>query len=249
MYIRLTKAHFFGLYSGSRLGLYWIILGPLILLALYSLTYTLVYKIVLPDYSVSQYITSVYAGLILLLSFMNLLSSSTSALKTNFRLRLFGLEVESIPIKIAITECIPFAIGLFLLAILSFLSTGKFIHLFFLPLFLILYLYFSIGIARFMTVFSALFKDVTYIIPYVGIILLLVTPISYIPSMIPVGMKVLFIFNPIYYFCVFIQKLAINGSFDFNFFMIIFVISFFTPILGKKFFIKTLPLVRDSLVQ
>lgn len=249
LYNRLIKAHFFGLYSGSRVGLYWMILGPLILLALYSITYGVVYKFVLPDYSVLQYITSVYAGLILLLSFLNLLSISTSALRTNFRLRLFGLEVESIPTKIVITEGIPFAIGLLLLSILSVICTGKFIHLFFFPLFLILYFYFLIGIARFMTVFSALFKDVEYIIPYLGIIFLIITPISYIPSMIPSGVKILYTFNPLYYFCVFLQKLAINGYFDFKFFIVIIIISSFSPILGKMFFKKTLPLVRDSLVQ
>ena len=249
LYIRLTKAHFFGLYSGSRVGLYWMILGPIILLTLYSITYALVYKVVLPDYSVLQYITSVYAGLILLLSFLNLLSISTSALRTNFRLRLFGLEIESIPTKIAITEGIPFAIGLLLLAILSVISSGKFIHLFFFPLFLILYFYFLIGVARFMTVFSALFKDVEYIVPYLGIIFLIITPISYIPSMIPGGVKVLYTFNPLYYFCVFLQKLAINGYFDFKFFAVILLVSSLSPVLGKRFFKKTLPIVRDSLVQ
>ena len=103
LYLRLINSHYKSLYSGSRLGIYWIALGPLILLCLYSITYSLVYKIVLPNYSISQYITNVYAGLILLLSFMNLLSSSTGALKSNFKLQSFGLKIESIPTKIAIT--------------------------------------------------------------------------------------------------------------------------------------------------
>ena len=77
LYLRLIKIHYSNIYSGSRLGFMWLFLGPLILLSLYSITYSLVYKIVLPDYSVLQYITSVYAGLMILLTFMNLLSSSS----------------------------------------------------------------------------------------------------------------------------------------------------------------------------
>lgn len=249
MYIKLIKSHYFLLYSGSDLGIYWLALGPLILLGLYSITYSLVYKIVLPDYSVLQYIINVYAGIILLLSFMNLLSSSTNALKINYKYRPFGLNIISIPTKVALTESIPFLVGLILLAFLSIIATQSFLHVIVYPFIFILYLLFSIGIARLFTIISVLFKDIAFIIPYIGIILLLVTPISYIPKMIPDSLKILFIFNPIYYFCIFLQSLSVEAKFNFSYFLPILLITFITPILGKKFFNRFLPLIRDSLSE
>ena len=119
---RLTILHYRNLYAGTRLGFFWILLGPLLMLALYSLTYSVIYKIVLPNYSVFQYIINVYAGIILLLTTMNTFSSSCSTLKRDARLRNLGLSLNDIPTKAAMIEFIPFLLSLFLLFILSIIA-------------------------------------------------------------------------------------------------------------------------------
>tara|TARA_A100001388_G_C28696005_1_gene463712 strand:- start:243 stop:1049 length:807 start_codon:yes stop_codon:yes gene_type:complete len=249
IYFRLIKIHYSNIYSGSRLGFLWLFLGPLILLFLYSITYSLVYRIVLPDYSVLQYITSVYAGLMILLTFMNLLSSCTNGLRQSYRLKQFGLENKSIPIKIALTEIIPFSIGMLILSILSIFTCRSVIQIIFMPIFLFLFSFFAIGVARIMSIFGALFKDFLYIIPYLGIILLLLTPISYIPTMIPSGLRIMFMINPIYYFCIFLQSLSVEGKIEIGILFPIVLISLFLPYLGDKFFKRTFPLIQDSLSQ
>jgi len=249
LYLRLIKIHYSNIYSGSRLGFMWLFLGPLILLSLYSITYSLVYKIVLPDYSVLQYITSVYAGLMILLTFMNLLSSCTNGLKQSFRLKQFGLNNKSIPIKIALTEIIPFSIGLIILAVLSIFTCKSLVQIIYMPIFLFLFTLFTIGIARIMSIIGALFKDFLYIIPYLGIILLLLTPISYIPTMIPSSLRIMFMINPIYYYCIFLQSLTVEGSTEIEVLIPVLLISIILPYFGEKFFRKTFPLIQDSLSQ
>ena len=130
---RPTILHYRNLYAGTRLGFFWILLGPLLMLALYSLTYS-VMPIVLPNYSVFQYIINVYRNYTVVDN-NEYFSSSCSTLKRDARLRNLGLSLNDIPTKAAMIEFIPFLLSLFLLFILSIISLGSipvvFICLFF----------------------------------------------------------------------------------------------------------------------
>ena len=246
---RLTILHYRNLYAGTRLGFLWILLGPLLMLALYSLTYSVVYKVILPNYSVFQYIINVYAGIILLLTTMNTFSSSCGTLKRDARLRNLGLSINDIPTKAAMIEFIPFLLSLILLAILSFVSLGTVFHVLWFAYFSFLFYLFIVSVVRFISIIGVLFKDIQFIIPYIGIALLLVTPISYIPSMIPDSYKILFGINPLYYFCIGLQGISLEGSMSFSNFLAITVISTVLYCLSRIFYKKSIPLILDSLSQ
>ena len=248
LYTRLIRSHYSSLYSGSRLGLAWIVLGPIFLLALYSLTYSVLYKVVLPNFSIIQYITNVYAGLILLLTLMNILSNSSNALRRDFRLRSFGLSLDAIPMKVVLIELVPLSISMGLLSVLSVISTRHLLHLLWMPFVLVQFTFFCVGVSRLLCMFAAVFKDIQFLIPYVGIVLLLVTPISYVPSMIPAALRALFMFNPLYYYCVLLQTLTIEAAVNWQMLAVCTGLSLISSTLGARFFRKTLPLVQDSLI-
>ena len=246
---RLAFLHYKNLYAGTRFGFFWIILGPILMLALYSLTYSVIYKVILPDYSVFQYIINVYAGIILLLTTMNTFSSASSALKRDARLRNLGLSIVDIPIKGAIIEFIPFLLSLFLLATLSIISLKSVTHLLLYLLFSCFFYLFILTLVRIISILGVLFKDIQFIIPYIGIALLLVTPISYIPSMIPDNYKILFRVNPLYYFCIAFQKISIDGSISVSLIIGIGILSVIACYLSSIFYKKSIPLILDSISQ
>lgn len=245
--LRLVILHFKNLYAGTRLGFIWIITGPLLMLSLYSLTYSVVYKVVLPDYSVLEYIINVFAGIILLLSVMSAISNSCQLLKRDGRLRNLGLTIYDIPLKAALVEIVPFLISLVLLFILSAFNLRSLASLPYFLLYLIVFFLFVLGLIRILSVVGVLFKDFQFIIPYIGIALLLVTPISYLPSMIPDSYKVLFRVNPLYYLCTTLQTISVKGSLPLSDFAISTLIVSALYFVSIYFYRKSIPLIIDSI--
>ena len=73
-------------------------------------------------------------------------------------------------------------------------------HLLLLPVVALLQLMFSIGLGCLLALLGLVMRDVSFIIQYIVIAMLVVTPIAYTPDMIPASIKPLLYLNPLYYF-------------------------------------------------
>ena len=57
-----------------------------------------------------------------------------------------------------------------------------------------------IGLGFFLSILGLAVRDITFLIQYIVIALLIVTPIAYTPDMIPAQIKPLLYLNPLYYY-------------------------------------------------
>ena len=186
-------------YAGAVLGMAWIILGPFLLLSLYALIYAVVFDVRLPNFSRSEYVLNVFSGLVLFIAFSQAMSAATNSLNKEQKLIFSNFPSEFIPTKaVAVSYLV-------LLPATVFVILGDIVfsnptwHLLLLPVVAVLQLAFSIGIGFLLSLLGLVMRDIGFLIQYIVIALLVVTPIAYTPDMIPAKIKPLLYLNPLYY--------------------------------------------------
>jgi len=200
-------------HAGTVLGMAWIILGPLLLLALYAVIYSVVYSVKLRGYSQSEYIINLFSGLVLFIAFSQSMSSSTNCLIKDQKLIFTNFPVEFIPTKaVAVSYLVLVPSSIFVVLADLFLSAPTW-HLLFLVVVATLQLMFSVGLGCLLSLLGLVLRDISFLIQYITIALLVVTPIAYTPEMIPNNIKPLLYMNPLYYYVSANQHLVLVNDF------------------------------------
>jgi lipopolysaccharide transport system permease protein len=178
----------------------WIVVGPLILLSLYALIYAVVFDVRLPHFSRSEYILNVFSGLVLFIAFSQAMTASTTALNREQKLIFSNFPSEFIPTKsVAVAYLVLLPATLFV--VLGDMVFSKMSwHLLLLPLVAILQLLFSVGLGCLLSLLGLVMRDISFLIQYFVMALLIVTPIAYTPDMVPAKIKPLLYLNPLYYY-------------------------------------------------
>lgn len=200
-------------HAGTVLGLAWILLGPFLLLTLYALIYAVVFDIRVPGLSRSEYILNVFSGLVLFLAFSQAMTAATNALSKERKLLFSNFPAEFIPAKaVAVAYLVLVPATGFVVIGDALLSTPSW-HLIFLPVVALFQLAFSIGLGCLLSLLGLVMRDIGFLIQYIVIALLVVTPISYTPEMIPAQIKPLLYLNPLYYYVSANQHLILLNTF------------------------------------
>lgn len=187
-------------HAGTILGMAWIILGPLLLLSLYALIYAVVFDVRVPNFSRSEYILNVFSGLVLFIALSQGMSISTMALNKEQKLIFSNFPAEFIPAKaVAVSYLVLVPATAFVVLGDLFFSEPSW-HLLLLPIVAILQFAFSIGVGCLLSLLGLVMRDIAFLIQYIVIALLIVTPIAYTPDMVPDDVKPLLYLNPLYYF-------------------------------------------------
>lgn len=187
-------------HAGTVLGMAWIVLGPFLLLSLYALIYAVVFDVRLPNFSRSEYVLNVFSGLVLFIAFSQAMSVATTSLSKEQKLIFSNFPSEFIPTKsvaVAYLVLLP-ATGFVVIGDAVFSQASW--HLLLLPVVAMLQLAFSIGIGCLLSLLGLVMRDISFLIQYIVIALLVVTPIAYTPDMIPAKIKPLLYLNPLYYY-------------------------------------------------
>lgn len=189
----------------------WIGLGPLLLLALYALIYTVVFRVRVEGYTQIQYIIHVFSGLILFLSFSQALSASAMALIKDKKLLFGNFPTHFIPIKAVASGYIVIIPSTVLVILGVIIFSSPHWTLLLLPVVLLFQIIFSIGIGFMLSLLTLVLRDINMLLQYIVIALLVATPIAYTPDMIPEAMKPLLYINPLYYYVTAAQYLILEG--------------------------------------
>ncbi|MFO1149365.1 MAG: ABC transporter permease [Alsobacter sp.] len=200
-------------YAGSVLGMAWVVIAPLLLLAIYSLTYTLIFQIRLPGLTTTDYVMHVSAGLIAFLAFAGALASgSTSVVRNKQILTSTVFPPELLPVRSVLVTLPPLLVGGLVIALgaLAYGSTGWAVLA--LPAVVVLQVMFTCGIVWVLALVTLVLRDVQHIIQYVVIILLIVTPIGYVLDMVPGRLILLTYLNPLAYFVLSYQEILVRGA-------------------------------------
>lgn len=202
-------------YAGSFLGLAWAAVYPVILLSIYAVLYVVIFQIRAPGMSESEYIIFVFSGLVPLLAFSEMISSSTTSISSNREVVLNAQYAASqIPTRAVVAGQVSalFGMAATLLAALG-LGTLRINLVPLLPIVWIMLVLFSLGIGYVLSLASLVYQDIRHGLSLVILVLFVVSPFAYTEAMVPPGLSFVMYLNPLTYFVTTFQDLVAIGVF------------------------------------
>jgi len=238
-------------YAGSLLGPLWSILTPLYFVLLYTFVFSTILKVRFEETEgAPSFVVYFLAGLIPWLFFQESVSRSSYAFIENAHIiKKIKFPVEICVLNVLLSSMVSFVIYLILyfcyLLVIGRFSVGSLI---FLPIPVLMEIFFIIGISFGIGSISVFFRDIAQVVPLLLNALFFLTPIVYPSSIIPEGIRWVFYFNPFYWITKIYRAILIDGMLlgwkDFIYPVILSIMVFYA---GWTIFKKTSEAFKDIL--
>jgi lipopolysaccharide transport system permease protein len=195
-----TRLELMKRYAGSVLGFAWVLLNPLLFLAVYVFLYLVVFKTTWPDMTHIGYTVFVFSGLVPFLSFMEVANGSVQLIRSNIHLvKNLVFPVALIPIRMALMGLVTQFAGLLMLLVLALIDGQISWNILLLPYLIVIQLLLLIGIAFLCSGFGLLLPDFGYFLGSFLMLMLFLTPIGFKPGMVSGPIQAIVVFNPFTY--------------------------------------------------
>ena len=195
----MTWRDFSSRYRGSMGGLAWSVIQPLVMMVIYTIVFSLFLKIRFST-DASPFTFSVYllCGLLPWTAFSEGMNRWKDIIRGNLNLvKRVVFPLEILPVNAALTAAIQQIVGLFLLIPLSWIITRNlYWTLLFVPVILILQLFFCIGLNWITASLDVYLPDMGQLISLVLTVWMFLTPIFYPEDIVPPQALILFEVNP-----------------------------------------------------
>ncbi|MBL0141880.1 MAG: ABC transporter permease [Betaproteobacteria bacterium] len=211
--VAVTRVELEKRYSGSVLGMLWLLLHPLLLLAIYLFVYSVVFRMQLPQYKGFDYALFVFCGLIPFIGLSEALSAGTLCIKQNMHLvKNVMLPIELVPVRSVLaslaTQMVSLALLLALLAASGHLAWKALL----LPVLVALQVLMLVGIVLVLASLAVALTDVSYFVNLFLMLLMFVSPIGYTREMIPEPFMMLVDLNPVTYMVEAYRQVLLAGQ-------------------------------------
>jgi lipopolysaccharide transport system permease protein len=197
----LTLLDFKLRYAGSRLGLVWMLLAPLLVLSAYLVVFAGIFR-VRPDQGSAglDYALLMACGLLPWIGFSEgVTRGAGSVLAQRNLLKSTVFPVELVPVSAVCGGLIGQLCGTVLLLMVLELRGTLGLTLVFLPFLMVLQAVFTIGVVWFLSCVNILYRDITQVVGLLMVLLMFVSPIAYTPQMVPGGLEMVVRLNPFSY--------------------------------------------------
>jgi len=201
-------------YIGSLSGLFWILLQPLALLAIYGFVFAVVFKVNIPELQGREFIEFVALGLWPWLAFQEGLQRGSMSIQGAAGL----IKKVSFPHELLVYGSIAstYLIHLsgFLLVLLIMSVSGKEIHFLALPVamvFLLFQVLFTSGLAMLFSSLQVFVRDVEHFLSPLLMIWFYATPVLYTANMVPERMRSVMALNPMASFIGGVRDAMLHG--------------------------------------
>lgn len=201
-------------YAGSVLGLAWLVIYPVLFLAVYALIYLYIFKVRFGLFDSNEYVVLIFCGLIPFLGFAEGLSLGVGSVTSNAGLiknTLFPIEL--IPVKAVMVTQSTQVVGTGLL-IVTLVSLGKISawSLLF-PVIWLAQILFTIGLVWILSSLNVFLRDLQNMIAVLILMLMMISPIAYTAEMVPDALRPFLAINPLYYIIIAYQDCLMLGRF------------------------------------
>ena len=211
---RITRTELAAKYAGTLLGPLWAVLGPVLLLGLYAVTYSLILKVRVGGLESAEYVLFIFAGLVPFVATSEALHQGVSSVVANRALlsnTVFPIDLA--PVKSVLLAQLPFAVGLgLILAGSALFSHGPPWTAALVPVVWALQAVALVGLVWFLALFNVVFRDLQMLMTAMLAALLIVSPIAYTREMVPAGLSFLVDLNPFAHFVMAYQRLLVLGQ-------------------------------------
>lgn len=234
-------------YAGSMLGLFWLVLYPLLFLGVYAVIYIFVFKIRLKILNPYEYVLLIFCGLIPFLSFAEALATGTQSVVANSQIiknTLFPIDL--MPVRdVFISQAVQ-VVGFITLFIISLILNKLGPLSVFVLVVWAFQLLFTIGLIWMLSSINVFVRDLGYLVAIINLILMMISPIAYTEDMVPQALRVFLRFNPLYYLIILYQKLILFNELDLKKLAVFGILSILTYITGYYVFSKLKLLFADQ---
>jgi ABC-type polysaccharide/polyol phosphate export permease len=188
-------------FLGSKLGLLWAVLAPLLLMAIFVFVFSFVFPSRLPGRDGAlPFVIWLISGYAPWLGLSEGLSSATSSVTGNAGIvKNIAFKSELLPVVGTMLGLVPLGVGLSLVMILKIISgEGVSWTVIALPVVIALQLLFVSGVGLFLAALNVFVRDTAIALPSVLTMLLFASPIFYPLSAYPAPIQAILVFNPFY---------------------------------------------------
>lgn len=229
-------------YLGSKVGILWAVIQPLLMMMIYILIFGVVLQLKVEGSENSfDYVIWFICGFTPWMAINEGIMSTASSIISGISLvKNYAIKSELLPIASALMGLPQMLVGIAVTFILSFLS-GRYLswHIFWLVLIIPLMFLFIMGIGFFVSAMTVFIRDMIQIIPTFMQLLFYLTPIFYGSERFSGSVLILVFSNPFYQICnMFRQILFYHTNPDFLGILYIMVLSGLLWICGLVFFRK-----------
>lgn len=190
-----------GRYRGSLIGFGWAVLNPLLLLAIYTFVFSVVFRIRWdgPVESRFGFALVVYAGMLVHGFFAECMTRAPSLVVDHRNLvKRVVFPLEILPWSTLIVATFHFAVGIILIAAALLVTTGALpatavaLPLVFLPLALL-----ALGVTYAFAALGVYLRDLSQVVGFLALTLLFMSPVFYPASAVPEQWRFVIAMNPI----------------------------------------------------
>lgn len=235
----LLKKEIKSMYVGSTIGMFWVILRPLLIIAVFWLVFSEIMRVRPYANRINiPYIVFMLSTIFFWFGFQDgILRSTTSIMEKSEIVKRVYMPIEILPIVSVLSSYFHHISGaLIFFSVMSILYSPSPLWVLVIPL-IGLQILFSLGLGFLLSAISVYMRDIPQIM---GIFLqgiFFLTPIIYPLEIVPEKMKVLFYLNPLTYFIKTYQDIIIYRSLPaYSNIIIIFLVSVISLLGGLKVF-------------
>ena len=203
-------------YRGSMLGFAWSLFNPLLMLAVYTLVFSVVFQSRWPGSSGTsvEYALNVFAGLIVFTIFSESVSRAPTLVVGNANL------VKKVVFPLEVLPWVTLASSLFhalvsyvvLLVFVAVVQRTLPVTAILFPLVVLPVVLLALGISWFLASLGVFFRDATHTVALLVAVLMFVSPIFYPISAVPQDLRWLFVLNPLAHSIADGRAVAIAGT-------------------------------------
>ena len=237
---RVTQNELRARYAGAHLGTLWIFFAPLLILAVYALTYVAILKVRLPGLSSAEYVIFIFSGLVHYLMAADALVNGVSSVVANKSvLSNTVFPIDLAPAKSVVTSQAIMVVGM-AVTILGAAVIGS-LHwtVVLLPLVWGLQVIGLMGLVWVLSLLNVIFRDIQNFLTPVLMMLLIASPFAYTPEIVPDSLRWLIVVNPFAYFVVAYQQILVLGLVPQVDHTLVMLALALVPFLGGSWFFAT----------
>ncbi len=201
-------------YRGSLLGIYWSLLNPIIMTALYSTIFGTAFAKYYDD-SIVNYVLAAFTGL-LVINFFNASTTQalTSIVENGGLLNKIKLPIPVFPLAMIGANIFQFMVGSFpLLAIVTLFNTGNLLSVILLLIPFSCLVLVCTGIGLFVAALYVFFRDLSYFYEIATFIAWITSPVFYPREIVPENVEPFLNLNPLVPVIELFRQISLQGQF------------------------------------
>ena len=181
-------------YKGSVLGFFWTFMNPLLLMVIYTIVFTSIFKT-----NISHYEVYVFSGILLWNAISGCLNDGAACIVQNTALiTKAALPPEIFPLRVVLTHFLNYLLTLPLLFGFSLLrGLDTTFHAFQLLFLIPIAMFFMLSVVLGLSVLGAFYRDIQYLVNTLSFALFFTIPVTYPLSILPEKLQTVLILSPL----------------------------------------------------